>query len=315
MKAWHYAALPLFWLLRRFLAWMPEWMRERMGGLFGWLIRASLKRRWRITDSNLRICFPELSTEEREALAREHFRNFALVLIDFLILPMRSSIFWHQRLTIRGMEHLDQVKAEGRGALLLPPHFLSIASGGCLFAPHAPMDVGYFGKSSAFMERIFYKTLNQYFDWGLMRRTRQRHLLVSLYRRLKQGHAAIVLSDQHRPVAKGEISVYSEFFGVRVPSNPVAAWMALKSGASILPVSSLRHYGSRHEWIIHPPLDSQLTGDIDQDIQVINHSMEQLIRQHPDQYLWSHRRFRSLEGGRDIYAPQEARLPSQTGGP
>ena len=67
MKAWHYAALPLFWLLQRFLAWMPEWMRERMGGLFGWLIRVSLKQRWRITDSNLRICFPELSTEEREA--------------------------------------------------------------------------------------------------------------------------------------------------------------------------------------------------------------------------------------------------------
>ena len=302
MKAWHYVALPLHWLLQRLLAWMPEWARERMGGFFGWLIRTSLKRRWRITDSNLKICFPELSTEEREALSREHFRNFALALIDFWILPIRSPAFWQQRQTIKGMEHLEQVKAQGRGALLLAPHFLSIASGSCLFAPQAPMDMGYFGKSSAFMERIFYKTMNQFFDWGLMRRTQQRHLLTTLYRRLKKGQAALILSDQYRPVAKGEISVYSTFFGIRVPTNPIAAWMAAKSGASILPISSLRHYGSRHEWIIHPPLDAQLTGDIDHDIQVINHCMEKLIRQHPSQYLWAHRRFRSLEGGRDLYS-------------
>ena len=281
---------------------MPEGMRERMGGFFGWLMQTALKRRRHITDSNLKICFPELSTGEREALAREHFRNFALALIDFLILPMRPAAFWHQRLTIKGTEHLEQVKAEGRGALLLPPHFLSIASGGCLFAPRAPMSVGYFGKSSAIMERIFYKTLNQYFDWGLMRRTGQRHLLVSLHRRLKQGHAAIVLSDQYRPVAKNETSILSNFFGIRVPSNPIAAWMAAKSGASILPVSALRRYGSRHEWIIHPPLDDQLTGDLEHDVQIINQSMERLIRQHPEQYLWAHRRFRALEGGRDLYA-------------
>ena len=86
------------------------------GGRFRWLMRTSLKRRWRITDSNLKICFPELSTEERETLAREHFRNFALALIDFLILPVRSPAFWHQRLTIKGMEHLERVKAQGRGA-------------------------------------------------------------------------------------------------------------------------------------------------------------------------------------------------------
>ncbi len=303
MKAWQYAALPLHWLLQRFFAWMPEWARERMGRFFGWLIYTSIKRRWRITNSNLEICFPELSTEEREAMAREHFRNFALALIDFLILPVRSPAFWHRRFTIRGMEHLDQVRAEGRGALLLPPHFLSIASGCCLFAPRAPMDVGYFGKSSPFMEHMLYKTMNQFFDWGLMRRTRQRHLLVSLHRRLRKGNAAVVLSDQYRPVTKGEISVYGEFFGIRVPSNPVAAWMAAKSGASILPISCLRRYGSRIEWIIHPPLDAQLSGDLEKDIQVINHSMEQLIRRHPTQYLWAHRRFRSLEGGRDIYSP------------
>jgi KDO2-lipid IV(A) lauroyltransferase len=85
-----------------------------------------------------------------------------------------------------------------------------------------------------------------------------------------------------------------------VPTTPGLAVMALKSGAPVLPVFMIRNGFRKHRLIVKEPLELIHTGNFKKDIEVntqlFNHTLESIIREHPDQWLWIHRRWERKKG-------------------
>src|SRR5207344_2310877 len=111
---------------------------------------------------NLEICFPELDEKAREALLREHFASLGMAVFEFL----RA---WWGRLRpvdegfeLEGLEHLAQARADGRGVILISPHFTTLEMCTRLLCQHAPVAGMYRPHDSAAL------------DWAV-RRGRMRH--------------------------------------------------------------------------------------------------------------------------------------------
>jgi KDO2-lipid IV(A) lauroyltransferase len=87
------------------------------------------------------------------------------------------------------------------------------------------------------------------------------------------------------------------FFGV--PTGTVAgpASLALHTGAALLPVFFLVKPDGTFHVTIHPPVPTVSTGCRDTDVKrimtVFNEELESMIRQHPEQWLWLHNRWKS----------------------
>jgi KDO2-lipid IV(A) lauroyltransferase len=110
------------WLLVgfiRLLALLPWWLQLRLGAGIGWLLYRFLGRRVEDTRINLRLCFPEKSEAEREAMVRDVFRNGGLTLFETANAWFRSPEHYRGRFTLEGLEQLRAAQANGRGVLLL----------------------------------------------------------------------------------------------------------------------------------------------------------------------------------------------------
>ena len=103
----------------------------------------------------------------------------------------------------------------------------------------------------------------------------------------------IVLNDQYSSRARG---VFVPLFGVRCSTSIGVATLALRTGAPVVPAYVVRDGPDHHTITFLPPLEMEVSGDREGDIEAAtaryNRALEEIIRRHPEQWMWAHRRFR-----------------------
>ena len=111
---------------------------------------------------------------------------------------------------------------------------------------------------------------------------------------LREGRLLVISNDQYERRSK---SVKVPFFGVRVPTGRGLATLSLRTGAPVVPFYIVREDARRSRMISLPPIDPVASGFARPDVEVLteryNAVIEEIIRTHPEQYLWSHKRFRN----------------------
>ena len=156
---------------------------------------------------------------------------------------------------------------------------------------------------------------NRYLD-ARLRRVRERSgMLVyekkdavrGMIRSLRAGEAVGLLMDQDG----SGLGVFVPFFGRLASTLPTAARIARRTGAAIVPVTCYRLPGrTRHALRVGPEVEQADTGDEERDVLVTtrrcNRALEQAILEHPAQWLWRHRRWRTLPGAEQVSAWQAA---------
>ena len=138
-----------------------------------------------------------------------------------------------------------------------------------------------------------------------MARGRRRRIGGNLYhrdvirealRRLKSGHVLWYGVDQDYG---RKHSVFVPFMAVREAATLTATsrWARL-TGAAVLPFFA-DYVGSGYRIRILPPLDNFPSDDDKADATRINQILEQEIRRVPQNYLWTHRRFKTRPNGEE----------------
>jgi KDO2-lipid IV(A) lauroyltransferase len=113
---------------------------------------------------------------------------------------------------------------------------------------------------------------------------------------LKSGGSIALLIDQDTKVK----SRFVDFFGMPAATPVGATVMAMKTGAAVIPTYVyLGEDGMQHMQVLSEvPL--QITGDDEVDMvyntQVLTNFIENTIRQHPDQWVWMHERWKTQKG-------------------
>ena len=289
-----WAALGLFWLAT---ALPPYGAVQAMGR---WIGRAAYRiggRRRHITRVNLALCFPELTEEQRERLTRDHFEAMGIALM------MTGFAWWASDRKVErlyhpeGREHVDRALAAGGGAILLGHHFTDMEIVGRMAARHNPIAVVYREHNHPVLEWAFRRNREKRFAAAISHED-IRSMIKALR---KQGIAVWYAPDQ---AYNGPHSALVPFFGVPAATHTGTSAIARLSKAPVILVHGHRLPGNAgYRVVAQPPLEGFPSDDPAADAARINALYEQTIRQAPEQYLWSHRRFKKRKGLADPYRP------------
>jgi Kdo2-lipid IVA lauroyltransferase/acyltransferase len=134
---------------------------------------------------------------------------------------------------------------------------------------------------------------------------------------LKGNRLLSVILDQNMTREEG---IFVEFFGQPACTSPGLAHLAAQSGAPVLPACCIRRPDGRFEIQLGELLEPPPSRDPDavrEATQQYTRILEAMIRRHPEQWIWIHRRWRTRpmayadgDGGRDGGAPREKGLQS-----
>ncbi|WP_227367857.1 LpxL/LpxP family Kdo(2)-lipid IV(A) lauroyl/palmitoleoyl acyltransferase [Halomonas sp. M20] len=276
--------------LMRLGAWLPWPLKLWVGKMIGLMAWRFAKRRRHITETNLRLAFPELDERSHASLVRETFVANGIGILETATGWCRDPEHLRHRVTFQGERNMQQALAQGKGALIIGIHFSTLDLGGALHSLFFPADVVYRPHDNPLFERFMTRARRHIFGAAIDRRD-----LRGVVRRLKSGHAVWYSPDQD---FGREASVFVPFFGVEAATIKLTGKIARMTGAPVMPLIFHRNPDNRTYTLEYlPALENFPSGNEIEDATRINTVIESAIRRHPEQYLWLHRRFKTRPPG------------------
>ncbi len=103
------------------------------------------------------------------------------------------------------------------------------------------------------------------------------------------------LPDQDPGKKKG---IFAPFYGIPTATYPALPKLAKLGNAQVIPcMARLKRFGFGFDVIYGNPLDNFPTDDLGADVTAMNQAIEALIEHAPEQYFWSHKRFKTRPDG------------------
>jgi Kdo2-lipid IVA lauroyltransferase/acyltransferase len=272
------------WLLH----FLPLGALAVLGSAIGRLAYWLVPERRMVARINLEKCFPQMAAGERERIARAHFRWFCRSIVE------RSVWWWGSRERIRGLvrvegeEHLAALN--GRGAILLAPHFVGLDAVMRL-AMQYPLASTYSHQKNRVLDRMIYERRTR-FGGGLF--SRQETLRPAI-RAIKNGSCYYYLPDMDFG-RKG--TVFVPFFGVQAATAVGLGYISRLARAPVLPcVTRMLPGGEGYVMRIYPPWSDFPSGDEAADARRMMAFIEERVLEMPEQYFWLHKRFKTRPEG------------------
>ncbi|MEP6343469.1 MAG: lysophospholipid acyltransferase family protein [Maricaulaceae bacterium] len=238
-----------------------------------------------IARTNLRIAFPDLPDAALEELMRQQWDNCGRTFAEFPALHRLKAFAPNSKVTVEGLEIL---KAHNP-AVLFTGHFANWEVM-ALIMTQAGLPV-----------QITYRKINNPYIDARVRKKRQAYgtkLLVQksgvkgarqLIDAIENNESVALLTDQ-----KFNEGLSLPFFSEDAMTATGAVRLALKTGRPLIPLSLARNGASFH-MTIHDPVDLVTSGikahDTENGVRQINQFLEDVIRVHPEQWFWVHRRW------------------------
>lgn len=284
-------------------SWLPLSVNREIGATLGriaWLTGGSLKR---ITLTNLALCYPDLSDDERNTLGRASLLHTGRSLTESAWVWLRSPTTLIKRTRIiSGQSLFVDAEASGQGLLFATPHIGNWEACNLILSQNQPITYLYRPPRTDWLEPLMIRWRSNFdahparLDAGGLR---------TVLSKLKKGQMVGVLPDQEPDLTGG---VFAPLFGEPANSMTLLQKLGSRGKAKVLFCVCRREPGrlfkQKPGWtfsFIEPE-----TGILDADPVIattaMNKTIECCIALDPEQYLWSYKRFSLLEaGGRRNY--------------
>ncbi|MEZ5526238.1 MAG: lysophospholipid acyltransferase family protein [Gammaproteobacteria bacterium] len=261
---------------------------QALGGLIGRMAWRFKSVSCRTTQTNLRLCFPGLSQQQRDRLARESLMETAKTACELgRIWELPTPEVMAHIVRVTGEDILDSALASGKGVIIAAPHlgsweltgvYLSSRSS-CTFL-YKPPKLARFGESL-----IRYRSRQ-----GAQLAPTSPKGVAMLVRALGRGELVGILPDQEPGLESG---VFAPFFGVQALTMTLIAKLAQRTGAQVVSIFARRLPDAQGFEIV---IDRARVGIADPDPVVaataLNATVEDCVRQALNQYQWEYRRFK-----------------------
>ncbi len=242
------------------------------------------------TLDNLAKAFPEYSHKRIKKTAFNCYKSFALTLIEILYLPRMNENNIKKVIKFENTELVKKKYEEGNGLILLAAHFGNWEYSGIIAGLILKLPFSVIVKSqrnvlvNKWLNDVRTKFGNEVIPLGISIR--------QVYKVLKEGKIIAMAADQ-RGSADG---LRVMFFGRKASVYPGPAMLSLKTGAPILYAVSIRQpdnsYVAKFEEISRNDLPEQEEEKVLELSQRITYYLENIIREHPEQWLWMHKRWK-----------------------
>ncbi len=283
-------------LISFFSSLMPrQWIR-RCGAPLGFLWFDLLGFRKKIIFNNLQIAFPDWSEQKKHQVGRESVYQMAYSFAEFFTIPSMNAQWLAENAVFEGWENLEKARAQGKGMF-----FLSLHLGNGDVATNAIVLNG----QPIYVITKRFKT--QWFDnlWFSVRGAQGVQYIdahgpsnaFDILKALKKNAGLVFVLDQFMGKPFG---IETTFFGKRTGTAYGLALFHQKTKAPVLPVYTYEGTDKKLHVVFEPAMDTQhsLVEDKDQTIlnltQSFNNKIEEIVRKHPEQWMWVHRRWKDF---------------------
>ncbi|MBY3786849.1 LpxL/LpxP family Kdo(2)-lipid IV(A) lauroyl/palmitoleoyl acyltransferase [Photobacterium carnosum] len=274
------------------LSLLPYSAQLFLGKHIGRLAIKLMKKRQHIIHRNLELCFPLMSATERESLLKENIDNTGLALFETGMAWFWSDARVCRHVTIKGMEYMEQLEREGKGALMVAVHSMNLELGARAFG---------IKKTGMGVYRPNNNPCFDYFQYqGRSRSNRtliDRKDVKGMLRALKTGERVWYAPDHDYGLRR---STFVPLFAVEQACTTTGTSLLVDaSNCAVVPFTMVRDDDSGHYTLtICPPVEGFPHKDSDAAAAFINKIVEQSIMAAPSQYMWLHRRFKNRPEGK-----------------
>ncbi len=260
-----------------------------VGALLGLVVYGLDRPHRRIASRNVAAAFPGRSARERRRIVRGAFKHFGRLLCDVLKFSTMTPAAMLSRVEFEGEERVRLAYAQGKGVLFVTGHFgfweLQALVHALRMRPMAVVARALDNPSlNGRLEQMRTRTGNTVvYRRGTIRR---------ILRLLQSGEGVGILIDQH---ILGRDAITVDFFDRPAATTPMVAALALRTGASVIPLFALPIGRGRYRMVYeHPvaapsPEAEHAVRDLTQRCTDV---LEMYVRRHPELWLWMHRRWR-----------------------
>jgi len=258
------------------------------GAFLGCVAYKVIGIRREVTLKNLRDSFGDrYSEKELQKIGLDAYCNFGRSVVEYVLYDKLSLDRMKGIITEEGFEYFDEVQKKRKGAIWVTGHFGSWELAG---ERGYPIDFLVGEQHNLKVDELMNRQ-RQRMGIGIIKMgTAAKGILKSL----KSNRFVAMLSDQDA----GTDGAIVNFLGrpASTPKGPAA--FALKAGCPLFTGFIIREGKYRHHIVVYPPLDLEPSGDKGKDTenltQAYTSKLEEIIREHPDQWFWPHRRWKSM---------------------
>lgn len=239
---------------------------------------------------NITLAFPEYSKEKVKKISFECYKSFAITLVEILYMPVMSRDEIINSVNCTNPDFLISEYEKNKGVVLLSAHFGNweyIAA-----SVSARIKIPFMVVTKP--QRNPYVT-----EWLEKARTRWENQIVSLglsirqiYKELKEKNIVAMVADQRGPID----GIRVNFFGRKVSVYPGPALLGLKTGAPIIYGIPIRQPDYTYVTTLVKIDTDNLPENEDEKIIEISQRhtkyLEKVMRQHPEQWFWMHKRWK-----------------------
>jgi len=260
-----------------------------------------LKIRIGVVIRELREAFPEESEKEIKKIAKETIINFSKNAVEFCWFSSKSIEEKNKYISLYGFENINLALSYGKGLILLTGHF-----------GNWELAVQIIAQYTHKLYAVAKKQRNPYFNNFInnIRTSNKIHIIPQKYafrrivKAIKNNNIVLILGDQNA----GKNGVFVDFFDKPASTYPGTAKIALKFGCPIIFFACLKQTNGRYHLYLDKPIflkrKESLEADVKNYTQELTSLLEKRIRQHPSQWFWLHKRWKTKKSNMQKISPK-----------
>ncbi len=277
-----YLIIKLLFLLFRLIGYKNSSnFGSSIGKVFGPIFKSK-----KIIETNIKTFRPDINEKSQKNLSDEMWGNYGRIFAEYMFIKDFRMGKLDQHIKINGLDYLDEIKKRGKPVVFVSAHFSNFE----LMAMHL--------EKSGINLCAIYRPLNNIFLNGIMERIRKKYIckkqikkgIVSLRQLIalkKNNFSTAIMIDQR--VSEG---ILSNFFNHEALTTTIPAQLVKKFNIPIVPVYIERIGNINFKICISKPIYFDEDTATDKITNELNRILEKMILNKPENWIWSHNRWK-----------------------
>ncbi|BCA96606.1 hypothetical protein TUM19329_29670 [Legionella antarctica] len=264
--------------------------------LMGWMVYFITPFKKSIAQNNIERVFQNsISPHEKKRLAAAYYSHLLSSIREVILYACVSKKRLDQRIKIIGLEHLYSAMKQDKGVLVLTGHFGSWEFSPLFFPDKVKGNKNLFycirnSLRFAFLDNLFLRRYERVGFHIINKKNAIREVSKAL-----QKKGVVFFPFDLRPSRKDNNKIQVNFLGQDTSSYSSLAYLAARFNSPVISVSFYRINKKDHVIAFHPEIERHPTSDkqdaLFQNTQNYNTRLGELVLQHPEQWLWSYKRW------------------------
>ncbi len=241
----------------------------------------------KISISNLSKAFPQMAEIKKNEIVKQMWDNYGKIFAEYMYIKnFRFSKKFENNIIVENQNELELIKKRSKPVIFVSGHFNNFE----LMAMHI--------EKSGIDVAAVYRPLNNFYLNPIMERIRKNYIckkqvkkgisgMKELVKNFKNGTSIALMIDQR--VSEG---IYSIFFKQKALTTTIPAQFVKKYGAHVVPIYIERIGENKFKIHIFKSIEFSQNEKLENITNSLNQTLEEMILKNPEQWIWTHNRWK-----------------------